>query len=378
MGSSGIFYGTTHVGRGIVGCGRVYRLQHKASGWAVDPLYLFTGPDGCTPSARVVLGPNGLLYGTTFDGGLQGVGTAFNLKNPPSVCTTALCPWQAQVMYAFGANGYFPGYGDTVFDAAGNIYNTTMEGGDGPRCFGGGCGSLYQCFGVGCGTVYELTPSGNGWTEKVLHSFTRTGGDGADPAGGVIIDHAGNLYGTTVSGGNPGCYAPDGCGIIYQLTPSGSGWVENVLYTFQNGSDGANPIGGLISDQSGNLYGTTSRGGAGQGGTIFELSPTQEGWTFQVLYSLSGGNGPMAPLTMDAAGNLYGTTSRDGTYGWGNVFKLTSSSFGWTYTSLHDFTGGSDGLNPISKVIFDANGNLYGTASQGGDYGGGVVWEITQ
>ena len=101
---------------------------------------------------------------------------------------------------------------------------------------------------------------------------------------GVIIDHAGNLYGTTLSGGNLNCHAPDGCGVIYQLTPSGSGWVENILYTFQDGSDGANPNGGLIFDQSGNLYGTTNQGGTGQGGTVFELSPTQEGWTFQLLY----------------------------------------------------------------------------------------------
>jgi uncharacterized repeat protein (TIGR03803 family) len=377
MDSSGDLYGTTYVGRGGVGCGTAYQLQHKGSDWVLNPLYLFHGPDGCHPSARVVFGPDGVLYGTTYFGGLDGQGTAFNLRYPPSVCTTALCPWQARVMYTFGANAHLPGNGDAVFDAAGNIYNTTTEGGDGPQCFGGGCDSLYQCFGVGCGAVYELTPSGSGWAEKVVHSFNRAGGDGADPVAGVIIDHAGNLYGTTLSGGNLNCHAPDGCGVIYQLTPSGSGWVENILYTFQDGSDGANPNGGLILDQSGNLYGTTNQGGTGQGGTVFELSPTQEGWTFQLLYSLSGLGGPNAPLTMDAAGNLYGTTGRDGTYGWGNVFKLTSSNFGWTYTSLHDFTGGSDGLDPFSNVIFDANGNLYGTASQGGAYGGGVAWEIT-
>jgi uncharacterized repeat protein (TIGR03803 family) len=138
------------------------------------------------------------------------------------------------------------------------------------------------------------------------------------------------------------------------------------------GSDG-----GLIRDSSGNLYGTTLSGGTNGGGTVYELSPSNGGWTFTTLYNLSGNAGSYAVLTMDAAGDLYGTTTGDGIYGHGNVFKLTPSNGDWTYTSLHDFTGGSDGGTPFGQVTLDASGNLYGTASVGGANDAGVVWEIT-
>ena len=160
------------------------------------------------------------------------------------------------------------------------------------------------------------------------------------------------------------------------MTPSGSGWIENTLYTFHNLSDGAFPQSGLIFDQSGNLYGTTSAWATCTGGTVFKLVPSIGDWTLTTLHSFTGCVGPEASLVMDAAGDLYGTTFSDGAYG-GNVFKLTFYNGGWTYTSLHDFTGGSDGGVPLSNVIFDANGNLYGTASRGGAYGYGVVWQIT-
>ncbi len=129
-------------------------------------------------------------------------------------------------------------------------------------------------------------------------------------------------------------------------------------------------------DGSGNLYGTTTTGGSGSGGTVFELSPSNGNWTFTLLYSLSGNGGSSANLTMAAAGNLYGTTVQDGAYGHGNVFKLTPSSGGWAYTSLHDFSG-SDGDSPYGDVMLDPNGSLYGTASEGGAYGYGVVFQIT-
>src|SRR5208283_2948580 len=165
-----------------------------------------------------------------------------------------------------------------------------------------------------------------GWTENVLYNFTGTSG-GNGPNAGVIFDQAGNLYGTTSAGGNPGCNGL-GCGTVFQLTPSASGWTENVLYSFQNGSDGANPIGGLIFDPSGNLYGTT--GGVAKGTST--------------------------------------------------VFKLAPSGGGWTYTSLHDFCAGGapcrDGAQPWGNVVLDANGNLYGTASAGGTSDYGVVFQI--
>ena len=140
------------------------------------------------------------------------------------------------------------------------------------------------------------------------------------------------------------------------------------------GSDGLNPIGGLIFDNSGNLYGGTQSGGSGGGGTVFELTPSNGSWTLKTLYSFTGSHGPVASLTMDAAGNLYGTTLGDGAYGAGTVFKLAPSGGSWTYISLHDFTGGSDGGGPFSAVTFDANGNLYGTTWEGGDTSGDCAW----
>jgi uncharacterized repeat protein (TIGR03803 family) len=268
-------------------------------------------------------------------------------------------------------DGAFPEHGDLTFDQAGNIYGTTSAGDM-----------------QGAGTVYELTPSGSGWTEKVIYPFTG-GQDGEYPYAGVIFDKAGKLYGTTYVGGHlalqcnsfGGSY---GCGTVFQLTPSGSGWTENVIYDFQGGgSDGFSPIAGLIFDQSGNLYGTTSNGSSEYGGTAFELSPSNGAWIFSPLYSFIGSFfgacGPYANLVMDAAGNLYGTTYCSGGYAFGSVFKLTPSSPTWIYTSLHDFTGGNDGRWPISNVTFDASGNLYGTASGGLGCSGacGTVWEIT-
>jgi uncharacterized repeat protein (TIGR03803 family) len=257
------------------------------------------------------------------------------------------------VLYRFangGADGANPGSGDLIFDQAGNIYGTTTFGGK------------------GYGVVYELTPSG---TESVLYAFS--GSDGYYPDAGVIFDNAGNLYGTTEDGGL------NMLGTVFELTYSiGFGWAESFLYSFQNGNDGNQPSAGLIFDPSGNLYGTTSNGGSGGGGTVFELTPSGGGWTYSLLYSFTGGNqcGPEGTLVMDGAGNLYGTTQCDGAHNKGSVFKLTPSANGWTYTSLHDFTGGSDGGYPLCNVVFDANGSLYGTTYGGGTQGVGVVWEI--
>jgi uncharacterized repeat protein (TIGR03803 family) len=264
-----------------------------------------------------------------------------------------------------GSDGEAPGYADLIFDPAGNLYGTTS--------FGGGGGM--DCSGTSCGTVYELTPSGGSWTESVLYRFNPQP-DGYDPYSGVIRDSAGNLYGTTFYGGT---YGP---GVVYELIPSGSGWTENILYDFQGGSDGGNPVGNLIFDQSGNLYGgnLTGGGGSDSAGVVFELTPSNGIWTLTPIYAFTGtyGGGPAASLVMDAAGSLYGTTYADGLYGFGNVFKLTPSGGGWMYTSLYDFTGGSDGANPGSTPVFDANGNLYGTTRSGGAFGKGVAFEITQ
>jgi len=353
-------YGTSIQG-GSSDRGSVFKLAHKGSGWVLSPLYSFTGrTDGNAPIARVVFGPDGSLYGTTEFGGRncgEGCGVVFNLKASPSACKTALCPWTETVIYSFSGftDGANPGYGDLTFDRAGNIYGTTYFGGN-----------------TAYGVVYELAPSNGSWTESAIYHFTG-GSDGNNPYNGVIFDQAGSLYGTAFGG----AFAH---GTVFQLTPSGSGWSENTLYAFRDANDGGMPFGGLVFDTVGNLYGGTSTGGSGGGGTVYELAPSGGGWTFNVIGSFAGTAylpGPHDSLTMDASGNLYGTTKQDGAHGQGSVFKLTPSGGGWTLADLYDFTGGKDGGLPIGSVLIDSNGNLYGTASQGGANGDGVIWEIT-
>ena len=358
MDRGGNLYGTTHSGNSGTNWGDVYEVKHKGSGWIFNPLGVFDG----TLSARVIFGPDGLLYSTSPNNIAEYYyGYVFSMSPGVNACKSAICPWKATVLYAFsgGADGGSPRYGDLIFDQAGNMYGTTPSGGSGN------------------GVVYEMMHSGPTWTEQPMYTFS--GPDGAQPFAGLIFDNAGNLYGTTSRGG---AY---GYGTVFELSPTGNGWTEKVLYSFQNGSDGSYLIGGLIFDQSGNLYGATDNGGSGGGGTVFELTPSGGSWTYNLLYSFTGGAqcGPRATLVMDGLGNLYGTTFCDGADNKGSVFKLTPSSPYWTYTSLHDFTGGSDGSGPISNVIFDTPGNLYGTASTGGNKsncgnnGCGVVWEIT-
>jgi uncharacterized repeat protein (TIGR03803 family) len=360
------FYGGPGGSCGM-GCGTAFRLAQENSGWLFSQLYGFRGVnDGGNPYARVVVGPDGSLYGTTYGGGggscEGGCGTVFNLRPPQHATANTLGNWTETVLYRFtgGSDGSMPAGADLTFDAAGNIYGTTTAGGTG-NCQGG------------CGTVYKLTQSGGGWTESVLHSFITEGGDGLRPWGGVIFDQSGNLYGTTNNGGTHDIY-----GTVYRLTPSGSGWTESILYNFQGASDGKYPYSGLIFDQAGNLYGTTCCGGTTGGGTAFELLRSSN-WAFSLVYSFTG-SGPFASLSMDAAGDLYGTTNEGGVSNFGAVFKLTPSENGWTYTSLYDFcpSGGPcpDGSFPLSTVVFDSEGNLYGTTSNGGMYDGGTAWKI--
>ena len=370
---AGNLYGTTIAGGGAGGgYGTVFKLTHKNSGWVFTPLYSFAGGnDGADPQARVVFGPDGSLYGTTAEGGGgngcggQGCGTVFRLRPASTACKTALCPWSETVLYKFtGALDGGEPYGAVTFDKAGNIYGTTAQGGP----------QSGNCFLGSCGTVYKLTPANGSWTESVLYSFAG-GNDGQWPVGSVIFDGAGNLYGST-NGGGPygGSY---GYGTVFQLAPSGSGWAENILYAFHGGSDGQAPLDSPILDESGNLYGTNAGGGTGGGGTVYQLTPSNGNWTLTTLYGFTGSAGPYGGVIMDAAGNLYGTTQLDGAYGQGSAFKLTPSSGSWTYTSLHDFTGGSDGGLPGCTLTFDASGNLYGTTTEGGANQYGVVFEIT-
>lgn len=376
---AGNLYGTSLYGGDLSascpgGCGTVFKLAQRGSGWVLSKLYEFTaGPEGY-PQARVIFGPEGFLYGTAsgFGGyGNGGYGAVFNLRPPATVCKSVSCPWTETVLFSFDSGtGFFP-LGDLTFDAAGNIYGTTQYGGLTQYCSGGGCGVAYQ-----------LTQSGGVWTETILHAFT-LGDDGGYPNSGVIFDRAGNLYGTAPEDTHQG----RSDGLIYELSPSSSGWTQNVLYYFQAGTDGADPYAGLSSDIAGNLYGAAAGGGSNHGGTVFQLTPSGGTWDFSTLYGLPQGNGgsvgPYGTLVMDAAGNLYGTTLTDGAYGNGSVFKLTPSNGGWIYTDLHDFTDHADGGQPYGTLVLDANGNIYGTAFSGGnfecqgDFGCGVVFEIT-
>ena len=359
---TGALYGTTLSGG--AGFGTVFKLAKTGSSWVFTTLYTFTGGnDGASPRSRVIIGPDGGLYGETFAGGGQGCGgrgcgTAFEVRKS---CPGPICRWAETVLYRFtgGTDGGEP-IGDPIFDASGNLYGATTIG-----------GKPHGCGGLGCGTVFKLTHSGGSWTETALYQFAG-GNDGVFPDGGVIFDTSGNLYGTTCCGGGS-----HNAGTVFKLTSSGSGWTESLLYTFQGLTDGKEPVTGLMFDTSGNLYGSTLLGGTGGGGTVFELTPSGGSWTFHLLYGARGSAGPYGTLMMDADGNLYGTTFQDGLHLFGSVFKLTHSGGDWTYNSFHDFTDGLDGGFPFSNLVFDSSGNLYGTGALGGVNGYGVVVEVT-
>jgi uncharacterized repeat protein (TIGR03803 family) len=329
------------------------------------------------PTGNLTMDANGNLYGVTTYGGSAectfgpgGCGVIWKLA-PNGILT---------ILHKFtGADGANPFRAGVIFDAAGNLYGTTSQGGS------GACTD-------GCGVVFKLVPKPDGtWTESVLHTFTG-GSDGANPYAGLIFDAAGNLYGTTQDGGDSTSCPFVGCGIAFKLAPKPDGtWTESVLYSFAGGADGGGSNGALIFDAAGNLYGTTVDGGADNSGVVFKLTPNSDGtWTESVLHSFAGADGiaPYDGPVLDATGNLYGTTWAGGAHGSGLVFKLAPSPHGtWTETVLHSFTGGADGANPAAGLTFDAAGNLYGTAWDGGathactPYGEGpgcgVVFKLT-
>ncbi len=356
MDQAGNLYGTATTG--ALGYGTAFKLVHRSFGWTFAPLHAFAaGTDGAYPVSPLFIAADGSLYGTTQEGGgvgncyYDGCGTIFRLAPSRNTCPAVLCPWTETVLYRFSDfGGVFPDSG-LIADLAGNLYGETLGGG------------VY-----GYGAIYKMNPSGR---VSVIYSFTGED-DGSGPGGGLTFDAAGNLYGTTNSGG---AYT---YGTVYELTPAGSGWTETTLHAFSDGYSEA----GVIFDQSGNLYGDTVYGGCCFSGTVFQLSPSDGNWTYTVLHDFSGEfQGPAATLAMDAEGNLYGTTYEIGAYDYGNVFKLSHSGSGWTYADLHDFTGGNDGGYPLGSLILDAQDNLYGTTSGGGEHGCGlgcgVIFEIT-
>lgn len=331
------------------------------------------GNDGRVVQSGLVLDPAGNLYGTTDGGGTNNGGTVFRLTR------NADGTWTESVLYSFCSlsncsDGMEPMAG-LILDQAGNLYGTTRTGGPNNG-----------------GTVFKMTANlGGTWTESVLYGFCSLSNcqDGNWPEAALMLDQAGNLYGTTIYGG------AHQEGTAFRLMPNEDGsWTESVLYSFCSMTycpDGRNPVAGLISDQTGNLYGMTQYGGNSSGnGTVFKLTPHQNGsWTHQVLHrfcsrsNCSDGGFPLGALILDQSGGLYGTTSAWPTEGL--VFKLTQNKRGgWTEQVLHTFcfrTSCYDGDYPTSTLILDHQGNLYGTTASGGYVGGctlgcGVVFRL--
>jgi uncharacterized repeat protein (TIGR03803 family) len=403
--SKGNLYGATTYG-GLTACaiggecGTVFQLSppvQKGDPWNETVIYQFRGQgvnDGGLPNGGLTIDAAGNLYGVAAYGGSgdcmllglrAGCGTVYELS-PPKQKGGA---WKETILYSFptAKQGYVPN-GALAFDSAGNLYGATS--------FGGGKGTTCDGFyGGNCGTVFELSPpktKGGKWTEKVLHAFAG-GTDGANPNGGLLLDSNGTLYGTTYTGGNQSCqYFQDeiGCGTAFELEQptKGGAWAERQLHVFTDGSDGANPNGGLILDANRALYGT-GEGGANRGqGIVFRLKGKSGGrWEDTTIYDFPSndlnGSSPLAGLILDAKGNLWGTASAGGTDGDGTVFKLRPAGKSWSSTVLHDFTGSPDGSRPSASLLFDAVGNLYGTTEQSGtgqacgNYGCGTVFEAS-
>jgi len=354
---SGNLYGTTTNG-GTFNAGIVYELSPQSGGiWTETVLHNFADNDrvdGDQPYAGLAIDGAGNLYGTTRFGGPSGEGTVFEMSPQGDGM------WKETILYNFGStstDGIFP-YSPVVLDSVGNLYGTTFEGGTGR-----------------VGTVYKLVHGANRWQERVIHNFVPNaqGDGGFNPYGGVILDSAGNLYGTTTA-----CQCSyTNQGTVFELKRISAGsYAEKVLhYFYSSGVDGYNPRASLAFDRRGNLFGTTNEGGTSfNNGTVFELSPTALGnWKEKVIHNFSGtttdGQGPEAGVVFDAHGNLYGTTYGAGTYGYGIVFELMPSGSGsWNEVILHNFNS-ADGGEFVSPVILDSAGNIYGA-------GAGFVFEI--
>jgi uncharacterized repeat protein (TIGR03803 family) len=334
---------------GTANWGVVYMLD-ASKRYKETVLHTFTGgTDGSYPNG-LIRDSSGNLYGTTASGGIAGTGAGYGA----GVVYKLDAAGEQTVLYSFtgGADGCYPG-SPVALDAAGNLYGTT--GG------GGAAAGL-----AGWGVVFEVDTAGQ---ETVLHTFSG-GTDGGIPEAGVILTAAGNFYGTTYQGG------AQGVGTVYKLNGDGK---ETVLYSFSAAADGGNPMSGLSRDAAGNFYGTTYFGGAANYGGVYKLD-TKGNET--LLYSFTGeadGGFPAAGVALDSAGNLYGTTSHGGAAGYGVVFKLNTAG---QETVLYSFTGGADGGGPQAGVIRDSEGNLYGTTVSGGETGicipsgCGVVYQV--
>ncbi len=361
-------------GAGTYGQGLLYRLAQRAGQWLDSTVYNFLGGSNGGNSYGAIVGQHGELYGTAA-GGTYGYGLIYKATPPLHACGNTSCGWNETAIYQF-KNGS-EAFGVTAFDSAGKLYGISC------------CGGFY-----GDGAVFELTPSPGGWTEKLLYSF-KGGKDGVSP-NALLVGRDGNLYGTAGAGGHTDCgvWGDQPCGVVFELTPSGSGWTERVIYAFTGGAwDGYQPH-SLIQDGQGNLLGlSTCQYEAGEcrdagvhvGGVIFFLSSSDDGWDFEQYHSYNDAECPdfqydvtYHALAMDASGNLYATEGGSeiafgGDQYWcGAVLNVTG---GWGTTLV---SGNADIFGDLTS---DANGNLYGTTSTCG-FGKasrktGMVWQYS-
>jgi uncharacterized repeat protein (TIGR03803 family) len=392
---AGNLYGVTSIGGngncsdfgGGGGCGALYELSPPAKlggAWTETVLYNFQGgADGDEVIGSLIFDTKGNLYGTTALGGggtcTYGCGTVFELV-PPALAGGA---WTKSTLYFFqggATDGSYP-EASLVLDRHGNLYGTTLYGG-GPNC------AAY-----GCGTIFELTPPpqpGGAWTETVLHTFVGPSStDGYCPSSNLILDAAGNLYGTTGFGG---AYNN---GAVFEVSAKGVPRKEKVIYSFIGAPDGASPSAGLTAGPNGSFYGSASGWGPENYGTIFQHTPPAQAggpWTETVLHGFTlqaDGGVPYGGVILDSKGNLYGTTGVGGNYscnagfndGCGVVFQLAppaEQGAAWTETVLHSFTGGDDGIQPESTLIIGKFGLLYGTTETGGASGAGTVFSVAK
>jgi uncharacterized repeat protein (TIGR03803 family) len=367
---AGNIYGSAAISGSQNGDGTLFKLarpHEEGDSWNESTVHRFRGiPDGSEPESLPVLTPSGKLFGTTYGGGANGMGTVF-VSTPPSAASSF---WTTKTLYSFGAfkgDGLNPNHG--MIAAHGGFCGVASNGGATRR-----------------GSVFLLTPPATpkgAWTETILYSFTPLP-DAAFPSSPLTIDKDGNLYGTALQGG------ANNLGAIYEISPpavAGGAWTETVLYSF-NGIDGTLPIGRLVLDASGALYGTTDGGGAKEEGTVFKLTrPATAGapWTETILFNFSGGSeggNPSAGVTLDKNGRIFGPASSGGDGGpdfGGVIFVLDPPAVEgdeWKETVLHHF-GGPDGFSPVAPVVLRQDG-IYGTTMLGGDFGKGTIFVLTR
>jgi uncharacterized repeat protein (TIGR03803 family) len=364
--SSGRLLGTTGFG-GKYNGGTVFALTPKSGGiWKHHTLKSFC--DGTPPNCQSAEGPfttliedaKGNVYGTVYFGGDYGDGAVWELKPKPTG------GYKLKYLYSFnGTDGWGPfeltyagASSGALYDGKSPLYSTTIAGGTN-----------------GAGIVFSLTPNGKEWTFDTLYNFCSASGctDGGLPYAGVIVDPSGNLLGTTEY------YGANNAGVIYQLSNAGGSWKQSVLYTFcsESGcSDGNGPFAGVARDSSGNLFGTTYFGGAQNDGVVFKLSSKG---AYSVLHNFcsesncTDGSEPAAAVTLDSSGNIFGTTGRGGDGNFGTLFEIAAGTFKRVYSFCAQ-NGCADGGYPYGTLIFDSHGHIAGTTQYGGGKGLGDVY----